>query len=367
MRVVVVGAGIVGASVAYHLGRRGVDVVVVDRADGGQATAAGAGIIGPWLSTEDDPDWYRIACAGARYYPDLAGRLAEDGEPELGRAEVGGLMVHEDPARLAPILALLMARRAAAPELVGEVRSLDPAQARELFPVLSPDLHGIHATGVSRVDGRQVRDALLRAAARHGARQRAGSVELRPSGPVVDGVTEPADGVVVAAGAWSTGLCAGLGLELPVAPQRGQISHLRLPGVDTDRWPVIQAPDRYYLLAFPDSRVVVGATREDGSGFDYRVTAGGQADVLRHGLATAPGLAGATLLETRVGFRPVTRDGLPLLGVVDGVTASGRFVLATGFGPTGLTIGPYAGELTARLMLGEDPGFDLGAYRPDRP
>ena len=117
----------------------------------------------------------------------------------------------------------------------------------------------------------------------------------------------------------------------------------------------------YYLLAFDDSRVVVGATRETGSGRDYRVTAGGQLEVLNAGLAAAPGLASATMIETRVGFRPMSPDGKPQLGLVPGWDG---LLIGNGMGPSGLTIGPYAGKLLAQLALGEAPSVDLSAYEP---
>lgn len=86
--------------------------------------------------------------------------------------------------------------------------------------------------------------------------------------------------MVVAAGAWAPSLLLPLGVALPVEPQRGQIVHLQLPGRDTRDWPVVLPTSSHYLLAFDDSRVVVGATRESGVGFDYRVTASGQVEVL---------------------------------------------------------------------------------------
>jgi D-amino-acid dehydrogenase len=77
----------------------------------------------------------------------------------------------------------------------------------------------------------------------------------------------------------------------------------------------------------------------------------------------APALADATVVETRVGLRPLSADGLPLLGTL---RSTPGVVVATGLGPTGLTIGPYAGLLAASLALGEQPEFDLTGYEPDR-
>ena len=71
MHVVVVGAGILGASVAFHLAREGVQVTIVDQAHDGRATAAGAGIICPWVSGVEDPAFYRLYVGGGRYYGDL--------------------------------------------------------------------------------------------------------------------------------------------------------------------------------------------------------------------------------------------------------------------------------------------------------
>jgi D-amino-acid dehydrogenase len=154
-------------------------------------------------------------------------------------------------------------------------------------------------------------------------------------------------------------------VDLPVAPQRGQITHLGVGAdQDTAAWPVVSPLDSgHYLLAFPGARVVVGATRETGSGFDHRLTAAGQLEVLEQALAVAPGLRDATLLETRVGFRPATPDGLPMLGPLPGHP---RVIMATGFGATGLTVAPFAGALVADIVLGHTPRLDLHPYRPAR-
>jgi D-amino-acid dehydrogenase len=332
----VIGAGIAGASAACHLVRRGADVTVVDRGATGQATAAGAGIVCPWVDHESDDAWYRLALEGARHYARVG-----------GAERVGALLVADDPAELAGVEALLRARQAAAPDM-GEIEAVDPAT---VFPPLRPGLAGLLVSGAARVDGRAVRDALLAEAVARGATSRAGTVSLSERGEVViDGVEVAADAVVVAAGAWTGELCAPLGLRVEVRPVRGQIVHLRLPDEPTraasEAWPIVLPRRGPYMLGFPGGRVVLGATVED-AGFDPRVTAGGLVEVLASGLEVAPGLAGATVVETRAGLRPVTADGRPLLGRL-----TDRVVVATGLGAYGLTAGPYAGMVAATLALG---------------
>jgi D-amino-acid dehydrogenase len=317
MRIVVVGAGVLGASTAYHLARDGADVAVVDQAHEGKATAAGAGIICPWASSVDDA-FYELYVASARYYSDLVPALSELGETDLGFRRAGALIVSTDPMELASAESLLLRRRMEAPE-IGDVDRLIPREAKALFPPLHADLAGVHVAGGARVDGRRLAASLLRAAEHHGATVARGLVELISRGNRVLGVrlddrSIMADAVVVAAGAWSPALLRPLGINLPIQPQRGQIVHLRLPGQETNAWPVVLPPGSHYLLAFDESRVVAGATREVGTGFDYRVTAAGQAEVLSEALRIAPGLGVATVIETRVGFRPVSADGRPLLG-----------------------------------------------------
>jgi D-amino-acid dehydrogenase len=385
-RIVVVGAGIVGASVAYHLARRGVAAVVIDGAAAGSATDAGAGIICPWTNPDGNPA-YRLGADGARYYPELISILAEDGEAGTGYQRVGALCLAGEAS---PTAAGAQAGGAAAhrtslretearlrsqvpdrPE-IGEISVLPAGGPRELFPPLAGELSAVWIGGAARIDGRAIRGSLLRAAARHGARRVTGTAVLTERRGRVTGVVEvtsseviEADAVVVAAGAWTAQICAELSpaaaRSLAIGPQRGQIVHLDVPGTGTGRWPVVLPAHGPYLLAFPPSRVVLGATRED-AGFDDRVTAGGLGGLLAAAAVLAPGLADATVAETRVGFRPVTPDGLPLLGtLIDGL------VIAAGNGPEGLTAGPWTGRAAAALALGERPPADLTAFDPARP
>jgi D-amino-acid dehydrogenase len=250
MPVAVIGAGVLGASTAFHLALAGAEVVVADQAHPGQATAAGAGIVSPWFSGRVDPDWRRIAEAGARYYPALIQSLAEEGEAETGYRQIGALSVAAEDSELDFIQHAVTARAAIAPE-AGEVTRLSPAEARALFPPLRPDRAAVHVSGGARVDGRLLAAALRRAAEARGAYFHTGTAGLlardgRVTGIRIDAEEIAADCVVVAAGAWAPEVLKPVGVSLAVAPQRGQITHLHLEGIDTEAWPVVLPQSGHY-------------------------------------------------------------------------------------------------------------------------
>ena len=368
-KIIVIGGGILGASTAYHLARWGAQVTVLDRKDSGQATDAAAGIICPWLSQRRNQDWYRLAKAGARYYPDLIQQLEAEGETETGYAKVGSLSLHVDPEKARKMEERALLRREEAPE-IGKVSILDPKITADHFPLLSDQYHSVHVSGAARVDGRSLRDALLRSAQRHGAQLLHEDAKLvfefnRVSGAAAENKQWAADQVIVCAGAWAQQLMEPLGLEFQVRYQKGQIVHLQLKEqTDTGQWPVVMPPSDQYLLAFESGKMVMGATHENEiSGYDTRVTAGGLQEVMNKGLEAAPGLADASLQEVRVGFRPFTPGFLPVLGAVPGWEG---LLAANGLGASGLTMGPFIGSQLAKLALGLDTDLDLQPYSLDK-
>lgn len=364
-RVVVIGAGIFGASVAYHLTREGADVLVLDAAHPGKATLAGAGIACPWVEDDTDIERYRLCIAGARYHRELLAQLTQNSGADVGFAPVGALVLSEDEDRLASVEAKLHSHLAEAPE-IGSIIRVSPGRAREMFPPLRDGLAGLSISGGARVDGRLLAATLLRAAMAAGARVEPDHATLRLDDHRAicidgDGNTIEADEIVVTAGVWAPHILAAIGIEHPVTLRRGQITHLGLNGVDTRNWPVVLPLNSHYFVPFDDSRIVVGATFESGVGFDHRVTAAGQQEVLNRALAIAPGLADATLIETRIGFRPFGPTDRPMFGRAPGVDG---LILGNGLAATGLTIGPYCGKLIADLALGRASGFDIRPFAP---
>ncbi len=366
---IVAGGGILGTATAYHLVSAGARTLLVDRADLGRATDAGAGILSPETNSRDPEAWFNLAVEAVAYYPALIDRLRAEQGADTGYARCGQLVVAVSDDEIEPFerarrIVFERRRRRGLPR-PEDLHEVSAAEARELFPPLAPVHGAIYSRGAARVDGRLLNRALRTAAEGKGLVVRPGTVERlvlegdAVTGGVVDGETVPAGAVAIAGGAWSEAFGAQLGVRIAVAPQRGQIIHLGLRGTDTSRWPMISAFHHHYMVAWPDSRVVAGATRETGSGFAPHTTTTGVREVLDQALRVAPGLANAEVREVRVGLRPLTADTLPVLGPVPGVR---RVFLVTGHGPTGLTLGAYSGKLVAGQMLGKAPETDLSAF-----
>jgi D-amino-acid dehydrogenase len=362
---VVIGGGVVGASTAYHLVHAGVKTLLVDRNDRGRATDAGAGILSTATRVDDPDPIERLEARAAAYYPVLIEHLREDRAGDTGYGVCGSLTVAVDDDEVAhfhEVRTGLRRWRAAKDHGFAEIA---PDEARALFPPLADVKGAIHCGRGARVDGRLLAAALLRAAEQHKLEVRPAAVDelVVEHGAIVAirvaGERIACGHAVVAAGAWSKDLGGRLGIDIPVEPQRGQIIHLGLPGVDTGAWPIVLAFRGHYMVPWENGRVAVGATRETGSGFRAHTTAAGVAEVLAEALRVGPGLAGAEIREIRVGLRPASRDGLPILGPVPGIA---NLLLATGHGPIGLQLGPYSGKVVAGMIAHGAAETDIGPF-----
>ncbi|WP_210469250.1 FAD-binding oxidoreductase [Sporosarcina sp. 6E9] len=360
---IIIGAGILGASTAYHLVKAGANVTVIDREEPGQASDAAAGIICPWLSQRRNKAWYELAKGGAAYYEKLIQQLENEGETKTGYRKVGAVSLHTDRAKLNKMEERVIDRKKHANE-IGDIRKLTSLETSALFPPLSNEFESIQISGAARVNGRELVNALINAAKRLGANFINGSAELLHSNNEVTGVRVGneeyhADKVLVTAGAWAGELLAPLGINLQVKGQKAQIAHLQLDNNSTENWPVVMPPSNQYILAFDNGRIVIGATHEDDMEYNHKVTAGGLHEIFDKAISIAPGLAEGEFIEARVGFRPFTPNFLPIIGEVPNING---LVLANGLGASGLTIGPYLGAQLSKLALGEKLDIDLDLY-----
>jgi glycine oxidase len=314
----------------------------VDRAQPGRAASwASAGIIGATLRDESNPA-YELRQFSRTRWPAFAEALqAESGlDPEY--RETGCLQLATNADELARIRA--------AGDTDSDARYLDAEQLRELEPALGPRVPGGLLVSGGNVDNRRLCRALEIAIRRAGVHVHTG-VEVRAvtvSGQRVTGVETvqgrlEADLVVLAAGAWSADI-GNLAPRPRVGPQRGQILALDQTRVGL-RHVLLTLGDPYFVPR-SDGRLVIGATREQ-AGWDASLTAGGVTWLLTRAIGVVPALAECPILEMWTGFRPLSEDGLPLIGpgALDGL------YFLTGHGPSG--IAPLPGSV-ALLMASID-------------
>ncbi|MFD1018613.1 NAD(P)/FAD-dependent oxidoreductase [Thalassobacillus hwangdonensis] len=362
-RIIVIGAGILGAATAYHLTERGASVTLIDRKDTGQATAAAAGIICPWLTNRRNTEWYKLVTEGAKYYPELMERLSEYGTMDPAYRQVGAINIFSKDKMLDKKYELALARQKDTPEM-GKVTKLSESETKALFPPLKDGYSAVHISGGGRVDGASLRDTLIHAATSRGMTYKVGSASLIQEGNRITGVNDnqermSADEVVVTGGVWAKEILKPLGIDFLLTSQKAQIVHLNIPDTDTSDWPVVMPPFGQYFLAFDGGKIVLGATAENHAGEDARVTMGGVHEVIDKALRVAPGFATTTYVGTKVGFRPFTPESLPAIGRLPGL--DGLFI-ANGLGSSGLTSGPYIGKELAKLVMEEQAELDVKEY-----
>lgn len=152
-----------------------------------------------------------------------------------------------------------------------------------------------------------------------------------------------------------------MGLQAAIHPQKGQLLHLELEGMDTNNWPVVLPPSAKSIVPFDDGRMIIGATHENEGGFDLEPTDIAVKEILDDIARFAPAVKQAKLAEIRVGTRPFTPDFTPIIGVLP--TTKNIFV-ANGLGSSGLTTGPYVAKILVELIAGQTPKTDISGFDP---
>jgi len=353
---IIVGSGILGASTAFYLAQNGHQVTIIDRKDKGKATEAAAGIICPWVSKRRNKKWYTLARNGARLYPYLVEQLKFYGESNTGYQQVGSVHLHTEYEKLEDMKERTLKKREEAPE-IGEVKLLSSHEVQGQVPFLNEQLYGLHVSGSARLNGAEMRDALLAAAKKCGATFISGSASIFSKNDSITGVIDEndtvyeADKIILACGAWLPEILEPIGYNVQIKEQKAQIIELQMKQYMTEQLPVIMQPNTQYMLPFPNGKILLGTTHEDETNFDTNVTAGALQEILTKANDISPELMNAVFKKAYVGFRPVSPNFSPLFG---SLLEHNNVFVANGLGSSGLTMGPYIGKILADFVCNHD-------------
>ncbi|MFD3889142.1 NAD(P)/FAD-dependent oxidoreductase [Streptomyces microflavus] len=377
MKVVVVGAGIVGAACAFHAAAAGLDVTVLDRGPvGAGTTSRGEGNI--LLSDKEPGPELELA----RLSRDLWDEAGEELGPETVELEAKGGLVVASTSEALGALHAFAARQAGA-----GVRTQAVERVGELEPHIAPGLPGgVHYPQDAQVQPVLAAAALLRAAVRHGARTHTGEAAAAVTGAggritgvrTADGTVLPADAVVNAAGTWGGEVGRRLGAPVEILPRRGFVLVTEpLPPMIRHK---VYSADYVANVASSDEgletscvvegtragTILIGASRER-VGFDTAMNPAVVATLAAQACRLFPFLRGVHLIRAYQGFRPYCPDHLPVIGPdprVPGV------VHACGHEGAGIGLAPGTGALVTAQLLGRpwrgaDPAAHTGLL-PDR-
>ena len=369
--VVVVGAGVIGLSVAWRAAQEGLTVAVCDPEPARGASWAAAGMLAP--TTEGrwgEGTLQAFSQASAEAWPGYAAALEEDSGLSVGLRRDGTLSVALDADDYRALEESFAVQR----ELGCDVELLTGQECRRLEPSLNPRIGGgVLSSGDHQVDNRALLRALTQAVERRGVellRSAVREIQRTPqeqvAGALLDDGTELVAGRVVVAAGWRSGHLGGLshGDVAPVRPVKGQILRLRSDPSMPVIGRVIRAMAQgrpVYLVPRASGEVVVGATMEE-QGADTTVTAGAVYDLLRAAVAVVPEVAELELNEAIAGLRPGSPDNGPVLGAA----ATPGLFLATGHYRNGILLAPLTADALFDALSGRAISGPAAAFLPQR-
>jgi sarcosine oxidase subunit beta len=372
--VVVIGGGVIGASVSYYLTRRKLKVVLLEQgvaADGSSGACDGT----IFLQTKNPGPNLNLALASAKRFQHLQEELPAD----IEYRNPGGMIIIERESEREALEGWVDRQQKAGLD----VSLMDSQQARELEPALSPAIIGATYSPMdSQVNPWHLTFGFIEAARRFHLQVYTGMrvTGIRQTSRRIESI-ETDKGrihtrtVVIAAGAHAGRVGALCDLKIPIEPRRGQlvVTEATMPLISRC---ILSA--QYIAAKFnPDlahkgggvsidptahGNLVLGSTREF-AGFDTGVTMAGIQHIARNVSSILPALKRMKIMRIFAGLRPYTPDGLPILGNIEELDG---LVMAAGHEGDGIALAPITGEIIADLIVDNRTEFPLKEYSLER-
>jgi glycine oxidase len=363
--VLIIGGGVIGLSIARALHKKGVrKITILERgALGAEASHAAAGMLAPNAGTEKTDEFFHLCQESNKLYEAFAAELQDETDIDIELDRQGTLYVAltDDDARE-------IGRRFEWQRGAGlAVERLTARETRTMEPFLSPDVReSLFFPDDHQVENRKLLHALEKYAEtnRIEIRENTEIKELLMENGEITGAQSDAEKffagtVVLATGAW-TSLVKAEGLIMPkIKPVRGQMIAFHTAKRLFQK--VIYSP-RGYLVPRADGRVLAGATVED-AGFDKSVTDAGIALLWETAMEIAPSFVNLEIAEKWAGLRPLSADGLPVLG---NFPPAENLYLATAHYRNGILLAPLTAKILAESIVENVDSHYLKVFSPNR-
>ena len=375
-RVVVIGGGVIGSSVAYHLAHLGwKDTVLLERDKLTSGTTwHAAGLMVTFGSTSETSTELR------KYTADLYSRLEAETGQATGFKPVGFIEVASDKDRLEEYRRVSAFNRACGVN----VHEISPAQVKELFPIANVDdvLAGFYVKEDGRADPVDVTMALGKGARLKGAMILEGvpALNVITKNGAVAGVETPygtiaCEYVVNCAGMWGRQFGAKHGVSLPLqSAEHYYLITEKIPGIDRN-WPVLEDPGCYGYFREEGGGLMVGmfepvcapwkieGVPQDFSFGEIPPDWERMTPYLEKAMSRVPVTQTAGIKKFFCGPESFTPDLRPLVGEVPEVK---NYFAACGLNSIGILTGGGIGKLVAQWVTSGDPGYDITGMHPDR-
>ena len=379
--VIIIGSGVIGGSLAWHLARKGKKVLVLEKKDTASG-AAGAtdGVVG--YHTKKPGKQMDLAVQSIRMFDTLEEEL---GEPIAYGLRAGGMQPVEDKTQW-DILSAIVEEQVKSGV---DIRMISAEEARKIEPQLSEDIYGaLYSPTGGKINPLKLTMAFTHAAKRLGAEYK---YQTEVTGFIIEngvclGVRTKeeefyADAVVNCCGAWAGEVAALAGLDLPIKPRKGQLA------VTEPIAPFMTATlqcARYNVIKFrpetikdenvlklgqslsieqqEEGGLIIGGTREFAD-FEGENTFVAIDAMMKRAARFFPALRNVSVIRFFSGFRPYTPDGMPLLGPVKTLD---HFYMAAGHEGDGIALSPVTGKLMAEYIVDGKPSYDISDFSPNR-
>ncbi len=366
IEILIIGAGVMGSSIAYHLARQGREVLVLEQSEIAVSPAASWASAGGVRRQGRHPAEALLAIEAIDRWPTLEQELDAD----LHYRQGGNLLLAETETEATYLTTFVQHQQALG---FTDVRLIDRQEALALVPGLSQGvIAGSYSPSDGQADPARTTRAFAAAAQRHGATYKTGErvVTLLRKGERIIGVRTAqeellAEQLVLAAGAWSDDIAASIGLRLPIRTRALQMV-LSTPAQNSTLTPVLSAVGRMLSLKqLPDGAFLLGGGWP-GDPTPDRTSYTLRPDSIQGNWTTAcellPAVGQQSIVRAWCGLEAQSIDDIPFIGKLTDLPG---LILAVGFSGHGFALSPAIGRALADLIAGR-PTPELDGLSADR-